>query len=63
MTKVVSNREICFNKAVLLLLKHFSQNFASHGVFYTLSITIWVKNMVERQTYFAQLEIINDTVI
>ena len=33
MTKAVSNRDICFIKAVLLLCKHghFSLNFASHG--------------------------------
>ena len=34
MTKAVSNREICFIKALLLLCKHgnFSPNFASHGL-------------------------------
>ena len=35
MTKAVSNRDIRFNKAVLLLCKHghFSLSFASHGQF------------------------------
>ena len=46
MTKAVSNREMCFIKAVLSLCehRHFSLNFASHDVFCPPPSTIRVKS-------------------
>ena len=55
MTKVVSNRDICFVKAVLLLCehKHLLLKFASHGIFCPppLSDTIRVTQNLENNAF------------
>ena len=66
MTKAVSNRDVCFIKAVFLLCEHghFSLNFTSHGflappantirVRYTLFYSPWYKGCLQRRTIHGQ---------